>query len=531
MCLLSSFKKQAALLLIVLAALAINVPALSSTSPVPDHILTWAYDGSDGGMTDGTTPRSTNPTSRRHVQTWVSFAEAGNASNQAQKAYYDCGMSGAPCRFVIYYDPVVLFSDCDPDRQFLSENTSEDFYFHDSAPVSPSNRTSWTRNGCGGSATIYYPNLNNPAVGQWFAKHELWTIPENTNTVMMQDTSDADCRSRFHNGQRYTPYELQSGPSCEASLAAALRTVANQMRWRDGTPVPVIVNALAPINQVEEAHVASIPLLAPGSNIIGGISEAHDVFHTTYVPRATFGNVNTASLVYAVNPDALFVYLGTPRAAVGSTQTCTDSSNNYEVDCGQMQLRRIMLAAFWLAYSEGHTALFEATVPHVTNNPGLRILTVYPEMSLYPTQPLKLLRPFDVNVPNSDGSGCGPEPGSGGIQSFVVACGTLNDGRTPAGIYVREFRKCYNFGELIGSGQCAVVMNTTNSNVTVSDWFALEYTHSMVLGTGPTNGADVLTAGCGDARCPKSAIDPLGASFSVGRTTVPAFDAIFLFHE
>jgi hypothetical protein len=526
------FKGFGTFVVFLLVALVLNVPSLSSpATPIPKHILTWAYDGGDGGMTDGTTPVSTNPTSKHHVQTWVSFAEAGNASNRPQKAFYDCGYSGAPCKFVIYYDPVTLFSDCDPDVEFLSENTSEDYYLHDSAPASQSNRTTRTLNGCRGPATVYFPNLTNPAVGQWFARHELWTIPENSNTVMMQDVSDADCRSKFHPGQTYTPYELQGTPSCEASLTKALRTTAEQMRWKDGTPVPVIVNGLAGINQYEKAHVRSVPLLRPGSNIIGGISEAHDVARTNYRPLGTYGNVNTASLVYAENQDALFVYLGTPRAPVGSEQACTDAANNVETNCGQLQLRRLMLAAFWLAYKEDHEVIFEATVPHANNNPGLRLLTIYPEMSIYPSEPLKALRPFDVNLPSTDGSGCGPEPGSGGIQTFVVSCGTLNDGKTPAGVYVREFRRCYNFGDLIGSGQCAVVMNTTDGAITIGQWFSQDYTNKMVWGTGPRDGADVLTAGCDDSKCPTSAIDPLGAPFKVGQTRVPAFDAAFLFHE
>jgi hypothetical protein len=74
-------------------------------------------------------------------------------------------------------------------------------------------------------------------------------------------------------------------------------------------------------------------------------------------------------------------------------------------------------------------------------------------------------------------------------------------------------------------------MNTTNRAVTIGRGLTQTYTNTMLLGTGPTDGADVLTAGCGDSQCPKSAINPLGGSFTTGQTQVPAFDAMFLFHS
>lgn len=517
---------------LVLATLLAPSPAATATGDsIPKHVPTWAYDGGYGGLTDGTNPVSTNPTSQRHIQTWLSFAEAGIGVNgKAQKAFYDCP-SGSPCKNVVYYDPVKLFSGCWPDRDFISQNPSEDYYLHDSSPASPSNRTTRTKMACGRLSTVYYPNWNNPNVGQWFARHYLWLITENTNTMMFQDDSGVDCKGRFRYGQTYTPSELGGGPSCEASLAAALRNVANQLQWEDGTPVLVVANGFS-VSPTKPANVASVDLIAPGSHIIGGVEENGEIYTTKFTPRVVFGDVNTASLVYNRNPNALYGFLSTANPTPGSTETCTDSVNNTENNCGALQLRRDMLASYWLAYEEAHTILWENfTFSGSSCCGGPHTLAVYPEASIYPSEPMQRLKTFNATVPTTDGSGCGAQPGSGGIQSFVVKCGVLNDGVTPAGVYVREFRRCYNFGVLIGTGQCAVVMNTTNAVVPIANWFSLGYTHIMTLGTGPRDGADVLTAGCGDSRCPTSALDPLGEPFTLGSSRVPPFDAVFLFHD
>jgi hypothetical protein len=514
-----------------LCVLAVRLPGVSSSGSVPKHVLTWAYDGEYGGLTDGAKATGTNAAAKRHAQTWLSFAEAGiQANGLPQKAYYDCN-AGAPCKNVVYYNPFVLYSTCWPHMQFLAENTSEDFYLHDSGPPSLSNRTTRTKRACKGIATVYYANGNNPAVGQWFARNLLWIIPENTNTVMFQDESTVSCRGRFHVGERYTPLELQRRDRCEDAMIDAIRNTANQIRWKDGTPVPSIVNAFG-VHPNDIAYADAVPLVAPGSQIIGGVEEAGEISGTRYTPHVVFADVNTASMVYAANPNAYYVFLSNGHATPGSTQTCEDSVRNTEDSCGALQLRRDALGSFWLAYKEGNTVLWENF--NSAGNPccgGKTVLAVYPEASIYPSSPVQALRPFNPNVATTDGSGCGAARGSGGIASFVVACGTLNDGITPAGVYVREFRECYNFGQLIGTGQCAVVMNTTNRSVTIGNWFTQGYTNLMTLGSGPTDGGDVLTAGCDNARCPTSAMYPLGAPFVLGSTQVPAFDATYVFHR
>src|SRR6202011_3027893 len=110
-------------------------PALSSDGSIPKHVPTWAYDGGYGGLTDGSDATHTNPISQHHIQTWLSFAEAGiQANGLPQKAYYDCP-PGAPCKNVIYFDPGKLYANCWPDKNFISANTSEDYYLHDGPPT------------------------------------------------------------------------------------------------------------------------------------------------------------------------------------------------------------------------------------------------------------------------------------------------------------------------------------------------------------------------------------------------------------
>ena len=506
-------------------------PTHAAPIVIHKHVPTWAYDGGYGGMTDGSNAITTNSSSRRHIQTWLTFAEAGiQVNGLPQKAYYDC-QEGAPCKNAVYYDPIKLFSTCWPDRNFVSQNVNEDFYLHDGEPISPANRITGSQMACGDRATYYFPNWNNPAVGRWFAQNYLWLIPENKNTIMFQDDSGAECKGRFRYEETFTPFELKANLSCEASLAMSLRTLANQIRWKDNTRVPSIVNAFG-VRPTQAANTASLDLIAPGSQIIGGFEENGEIYQTKYTPRVVFGDVNTASLVYAKNPDAFYGLLATANPIPGSTNRCLDSSNNAETDCGALQLRRNMTASFWLAFKEEHTILWENFT--FSGNPccgGPHALAVYPEASIYPTSPVQALKPLDTSVETTNGSGCGQHPGSGGIQSFVVACGTLNDGTTPAGVYVREFRRCYNFGQLIGTGACAVVLNTTNRSTTIGSWFNQTYTHIMSIGSGSKNGGDVLTAGCDNGQCPTSALNPFGEAFTADRTHVEAFDAIFLFHR
>lgn len=517
----------AASLIVATLTLSLEDGPVKADASTPKHVLTWAEDNGAGGETDGTTLVTTNPVSQRHIQTWVSFAETGSTKTHAPtKAYLDCHASGSGCKLVIYFDPVKLYVDCWPDRDFVSDNTSEDFYLHDSLPATNSNRTTSAQSRFCHGSQVLYPNWNNPAVGAWYARNLLQPIPQNSNTLMFQDDSNAVCLGRFHAGEEFVPAELQGGANCEASIAKALRTVADQIRWKDGTRVPVIANGFAVHFRNQAANMANVALVEPGSNIIGGISEDAVISGTQYTPIGVFGDVNTASLVYAKNQDALFGVLGRSIAEPGSDRACTNSANNVEDDCGALQQRRNLIAVFWLAYKERHTILWERF-----NGDDPHTLGVYPEASIYPSEPIQALKAFDPRIPTTDGSGCGPDRGSGGIQSFAVGCGTLGDGETPAGVYVREFRRCYNFGQLIGSGQCAVVMNTTNRAITLERWFTQGYSNTMTMGFGQVDGGDVLTAGCGNGQCPKSVIDPFGASFAAGQTQVPAFDAVFLFHR
>lgn len=514
------------LLLVVLA------PAQSLAEGVPRHIPTWAYDGGYGGQTDGTGAYSTNDASKRHMQTWLSYGEgAVDINGHPQKSYYDC-YSGGACKSVFSYNPGLLFSSCWPHSEFISENSDEAYYLHDTEPASASTRTSYQRMACGQLTTVYFPNDLNPAVGQWFARKNFGSLPINTNTLVFQDDSGPSC-SRFHHGDAWIgPVELRGGAGCDANLTRALRTVADQQKWPNGTPVGVVANAFG-LGHFKTANTSILGLIAPGSNIVGGIAEDDQIYASTFTPQSVYGDVNTASLVYAENPAALYVILHTANPSPGSTMSCVDGQNNTEVACGALQLRRDALASFWLAYQAGRTVLWDNfNFSGGDCCGGKQSLAVYPEESIYPADPVRPLRPFVSGVASSNGSGCGANPGAGGIQSFVVACGTLNDGSTPAGVYVREFRRCYNFGDLIGSGQCAVVMNTTNAAIALQPaWFTQPYSHSMTIGSGAINGGDVLTAGCGDAKCPISALNPLGLGLALGSARVPAFDAIFLFHS
>jgi hypothetical protein len=161
---------------------------------------------------------------------------------------------------------------------------------------------------------------------------------------------------------------------------------------------------------------------------------------------------------------------------------------------GSQQARRIQAATVLLGYSPGHIVSWSDLEQ---NNDDLQ---VWPEEGIYPTNPVQ-------SMGTPAGSGCLAGNGQ------VCSTGGHNDLQVAPGVYRREFGDCYDKGTSFGN--CAVIVNDTSSPVTIQhSWLTLNYTHQITL-----NGGDVQSGGT---------VDPAGATYTPGTTTVPADDAALL---
>jgi hypothetical protein len=160
----------------------------------------------------------------------------------------------------------------------------------------------------------------------------------------------------------------------------------------------------------------------------------------------------------------------------------------------QASSRRVQEATMLLAFAPGHL------VDWADLEQGSTDLSVWPEESIYPTDPIESMR-------EPRGGGC--LTGEGG----VCAVGGHHDIQVAAGVYRREFAKCAYHGTQFG--RCAAIVNTTGQPVTVRrSWLRERYRHEIVF-----DGGDVQSGGT---------VALSGAKFTPGRTVIEADDAILL---
>jgi hypothetical protein len=161
---------------------------------------------------------------------------------------------------------------------------------------------------------------------------------------------------------------------------------------------------------------------------------------------------------------------------------------------GSLQTRRVQAATMLLGYDGSHVVSWSDLEQDSDN------LAVWPEEALVPDAPVQ-------SMGDPGGSGCfsgnGSECSTGGHNELQVA----------PGVYRREFRDCYDSGQPVGP--CAAIVNTTGSSVTVeASWLTGSYGHRVTI-----TGGDVQSGGT---------INPRGASFTAGGSTVGAHDGLLL---
>lgn len=161
---------------------------------------------------------------------------------------------------------------------------------------------------------------------------------------------------------------------------------------------------------------------------------------------------------------------------------------------GSLRSRRVQAASVLLGYSPGHTVSWSDLEQDNLD------LAVWPEEGIVPTEPLQTMA-----APGGQGCLAG--------DGVVCSSGGHNDLQVSPGVYRREFGACYQQGTPFGP--CAVIVNTTGSPVTVQRaWLSQSYGHEITF-----SGGDVQSGGT---------IDPAGARFQAGSSTVGAQDALLI---
>lgn len=502
-------------------------------STIPNHMLTWAYDGTYGGQTDGTSRNTTNPTSQRHVQAWVSYAE-GNGPTQ--KELQDCspGVKTTKCQAVVYFDSNHIFSNSAVDRDVYavlnSANLPNDSgFYHNVQPV-VEDRVTHTTGPCSPrSGPCYWLNSATPQVLQFYSNclfqggggpqcNNSHYIPLPEGTVGFNDTMAGLCRGYFYDGDgaassRY-PVELGAPFECDRNLQANLRNTLNHIVWADLKPVRQFVNSLGAIcgSCLRTKDQATWFCTGAGTHALGGVLDS-DETSGMHVPTKQVAAIDLDTVAMLFNETTICdaVFLNRSAASAGSGT--------------QLQQRRYHLATIWAGYDQQRTVSWEAMNPRPT------ILNIYPEEQIVPANPVETMG--DMTNSGTKGTGCDgnkiDNTMTGGVHDLVVFC------KANLGVYVREFRNCYSWRVLVG--RCAVVFNTTNTAVTISSSWAFpsgaaaltkNYGHSLEI-----TGSDVVTDGCSDTTgCATGSGTDLnfkGNPFVINSSEAPADDALFLF--
>ena len=415
---------------------AIAIKSATSSTGVPAHIPTMAFDEYFG---EGATAASAI------VNEYVSYAEGGLGDT---KATADCDSSATRnCLSVFYMDPNFLYAsaNCAANQaQVVTADSNETWFVHEAGYSDFAHRVqgSYTQNCNGTTETtpVYLMDDANPAVISFFESY-IQSIGDAWDAYFMDDTSGRVLTQAYGPGGGFCTNNppdnycttTQEYPT-DASVVAAHDAFASGMNHVNGTPMKFLMNGVG----FSGSTVENLNILQGNSQYIGAICEDCVISANAYRPTA-YANVLTAMAQIDAIPGAAFVELNTGYEPSGSDE--------------ELDQRIVTTAVAWLGYSPGQTIVF-ANLEDNTDT-----LAVWPEESIVPTEP---------------------------VESMTSSA---SDIAAAPGVYVREFAQCYDAGVAIG--QCAAVLNSTASAVTVqASWLKQKYTHILAL-----TGGDVSSGG------------------------------------
>lgn len=531
----------------------LNVGTLGS---IPKHVLTWAYDDTGAGGMGATSIQ---------VQAFTNWAEE-RTQTPPGKAERDCypGAGQVGCQAVWYIDASLLYSQQTPDRNLIAQLDSEHLtndagFYHNiteavgdrvinSGPqvfrcapsmlgpcyydnLSKQNVIDFVVNclvGGGSGAQCDNSSFRGPAVGTELFKDDNPAVCENVHGIGVY----------FHGGSStLTPVELGAEPNCDRNLQKATLTFLAALKYPNGLRAKAFLNGYAPLcgNQACAYPTGDATYWTTGSAPALGVTDEGSVCSSATAPVIGFtGAIVLDDMAQLFNEagSGYFIMLNYSTATAGSA--------------AQLRMRRYCDGIFWLGYNISRSILWSNYSNGNRTMSNENILAVYPEQQIVPTNPVLTMSDVTTSTFGYNGTGCQANLSfdnnmRGGAHGLVVGCG-LDDQSQPVGIYVREFHQCYSWASLIGSGQCAVVVNMTNQSAKIGGsstkrWVYPDGQSALSLGYNEMlalSGEDVVTDNCsGIAGCPTGKGKDLnfGGSFSMYNTVVPSGDAVFLFHS
>jgi hypothetical protein len=336
-----------------------------STTSVPTHIATWAYDDGCNGGTGASAPL---------VRQWVTYAES-NCGPTATKALSDCHASGVTyCTALAYLDANRIYSGSVP----IAHSSKESWWLHQPGFSNHAHRLTTTSYGGGN-----FLNQTNPAVRAWF--HSYVQTNLNSYDGLMMDDSNASLLSGLWGSGSSTSQEIKTN----AALQTGHEEMANALTHTDGSKFLQVDNGL----NVNPYLPTSFQLLNHPSTVDGLIAEGAPEDNGALV-----GYYSTLldDMAYADHTSNDFIAL-----------------LSYDPS-GALQSRRVQAASVLLGYSPGHTVSWSDLEQSSSS------LAIFPEEGIVPTNPVQ-----SMSEPGGAGclAGTGAVCSTGGHNDLQVAKG------------------------------------------------------------------------------------------------------------
>jgi hypothetical protein len=489
-------RKACLLVLAIVAVVAVAVFLIAGTgapTTIPStHVATWAYDDwtardpcNGGGDGNQGAPASL-------VDRWVTYADSNcGPESLTGKAIDDCTQHGKTyCTPVAYLEANWNYNQ-NSNSQLGSCNViapttePESWWLHLPGTTKhdevASNRLSTTVNG-GGNLL----NQTTQAVQVWFQNFVRSCLP-GYPALMMDDTGASRSSLMLKSVGSYgSSAEIQN----DSRLVTEHQRMAAALTHAGGEPYLQIDNGLSANN-----HLAMpFALLNHPSSVRGLIAENAPLDNGVVTPDSHG------------DPDAdYFATLLDELAYVDNAAADHLNGDDFivllsEDPSGSQAARLLQQATVMLGYHDSQVvdwANLETTSPD---------LAVWPEEGIVPTDPVQSMGP-PGNAAHQSGclAGDGAVCTRGGHLDLQVTA--------MPGVYVREFRDCYQRGTRFGA--CAAIVNDTATRYPVqAGWLTGTYQWQMVLA-----GGDLQSGGT---------ISVEGQPFTAGSTTIGPQSAMLL---
>lgn len=454
--------------------LSIGLAAILLAS-IPHHVETWAgyrYGGVNEGIDS---PAST-------MQQWVTFLEGGWPHNRDI-----CNVRGHPCNSVDYL------------------NASNEYF-----------------GACGWSEAVQYGGLTQQrtlAESAW-----LHVSDPITYATRIFNNRNSRCIARSADTGVFINKKSTRGPGNALSFFNAFM----RKKYRGGWPDYLmnddidVFNDLWPTGLAAYEYRSWIDLQNAQAAFLGG------EVNSTGVPQRLFFNgcsdnpaaatavnlikmrPNIAGCITEANVSAASIRNGRVQYSLDNCARVTLSASggifvNGPDEDGGMLARRQATAFNMLCYVPGREVFWEE------EEWGGKYVNVFPEESIYPTQPLQSMRiPHDCPDERLSRTGEGHDAYGSSTCSMHGHNDLLIAG---TGVERREFAQCYKWSALVG--RCAVVWNLNGSPVTLEgNWLSRRYAHRMEMIGGTLDEGGKIR---------------INAPASPSPVSIAPYDAIFFF--